>query len=61
MVPLMGPSHAPSSSVYFLLLVNAVFARATVDQQQESTNDRENLEEIILGKVFMGMVLVELS
>jgi len=44
-----------------LLLVNAVFARSAVNQQEESTNDRENLEEIVLREVFVGVVLVELE
>ncbi len=52
---------SPSSLVYLLLLVNAVFTRSAVDQQQESTNDRENLEEVVLCKVFVGMVLVKLG
>lgn len=51
----------PSCLIDLLFLVNAVFARSAVDQQQESTNDREDLEEIVLGKIFVGVVLVKLG
>jgi hypothetical protein len=51
----------PSSSIYLLLLIDAIFARSTIDQQKESTNNRENLEEVVLGKVFVGVVLMKLD
>ena len=56
----MASPPCSSRLIYLLLLVNAVFARSAIDQQQESTNDREDLEEIVLGEILVGMVLVEL-
>lgn len=46
--------------VDLLLLINTELTRATVDQQEQTTNDREDLEEIVLGKVLVWVVLVEL-
>lgn len=50
-----------SSSVHLLLLIDTVFARPTIDQQQESSNNRENLEEVVLGEVLVWMVLMKLK
>ena len=47
--------------VDLLLLVDAELARAAVDQQQETADDGEDLEEVVLGKVLVGVVLVELE
>lgn len=46
--------------VDLLLLVNAELARAAVDQQEKATNNGENLEEIVLGEILVGVLLVEL-
>lgn len=45
--------------VDLLLLVNAELAWAAVDEEQESTDDGQDLEEVVLGKVLVGVVLVE--
>jgi hypothetical protein len=47
--------------VDLLLLVDAELARTAVDQQQETANDGEDLEEVVLGEVLVRVVLVELS
>jgi hypothetical protein len=47
--------------VNLLLLVDAIFARSAVDKEQESPNNGENLEEIVLGEIFVGVVLMELG
>jgi len=57
----MASPPCSSRLIYLLLLVNAVFARSAIDQQQESTNDREDLEEIVFGKIFVGVVLMKLG
>jgi hypothetical protein len=49
------------SLVDLLLFVNAELAGATVDQQQEATNDGQDLEEIVFGKVLVRVVLVKLA
>jgi hypothetical protein len=46
--------------VDLLLLVDAELAGAAVDEQQEATNDGEDLEEVVLGEVLVGVVLVKL-
>lgn len=46
--------------VNLLLLVDAELAGAAVDQEQQTTNNGQNLEEIVLGKVLVGVVLVKL-
>ena len=48
-------------SVDLLLLVDAELAGAAVDEQQETADDGQDLEKVVLGKVLVGMVLVELS
>lgn len=50
-----------SDLVNLLLLVKAELARAAVDQQEESTDDGQDLEEVVLGKILVGVVLVQLS
>jgi hypothetical protein len=57
----MASPPCSSRLIYLLLLVNAVFARSAIDQQQESTNNREDLEEIVFGKIFVGVVLMKLG
>jgi hypothetical protein len=47
--------------VDLFLLINAIFARSTIYQQQEPPNDREDLEEVVLGKVLVGVVLMKLD
>lgn len=47
--------------VHLLLLINAELAWSTVDQEQETADNREDLEEVVLGKVLVGMVLVKLQ
>jgi hypothetical protein len=46
--------------VHLLLLVDAVFTGSAVDQQKESADDGENLKEIVLGKILVGVVFMEL-
>lgn len=50
-----------SDLVNLLLLVDAELSRAAVDQQEESTDDGQDLEEVVLGKILVGVVLVQLS
>lgn len=47
--------------VYLLLLVDGELARAAVDEQKQTTDNREDLEEIVLGEVLVGVVLVKLE
>ena len=47
--------------VHLLLLVDAELAGAAVDEEEEAADDGEDLEEVVLGKVFVGVVLVELQ
>jgi hypothetical protein len=46
--------------VDLLLLIDAELAGAAVDQEQETTHDGQDLEEVVLGKVLVRMALVEL-
>lgn len=55
-----GPYCPLTSLVDLLLLINAKLAGAAVDEEQETTNNRQDLEEVVLGKVLVGVVLVEL-
>lgn len=50
-----------SDLVNLLLLVDAELARATVDQEKQTADDGQNLEEVVLGKVLVGVVLVKLG
>jgi hypothetical protein len=46
--------------VDLLLLVKADLARAHVDEQEQAADDREDLEEVVLGEVLVGVVFMEL-
>lgn len=46
--------------VNLLLLVDAVFPGSAVHQQEETANNRKNLEEVVLREVLVGVSLVEL-
>lgn len=43
-----------------LLLIEADLAGPAVDEQQETTDNRQNLEEVVLGKVLVRVLFVEL-
>lgn len=67
-VLLQTPSARPKpgfgvffSLVNLLLLVDGELAGAAVDEQQETADNREDLEEVVLGEVLVGVVLVELG
>lgn len=47
--------------VHLLLLVKGDLAGAAVDEQEQTADDRQDLEEVVLGKVLVGVVFVELS
>lgn len=49
-----------SPLVHLLLLVDAELAGAAVDEQEESADNREDLEEIVLGEVLVGVAFVKL-
>lgn len=46
--------------VDLLLLVDAKLSGAHVDQEEETTDNREDLEEIVLSEVLVGVVVVQL-
>lgn len=63
---LLGPTcHANvgvlEQSVDLLLLVYTDLTWAHVDQQEETTHDRQSLEEIVLGEIFVWVVRMKLS
>lgn len=47
--------------VDFLLLVHAQLTRSHVHQEQKATHDGKDLEEVVLGEVLVGMILVQLD
>lgn len=50
----------PFVLIHLLLLIQAVFARPAVDKQEQTSDDRQDLEEVVFGKVLVGVVLVKL-
>lgn len=50
-----------SNLINLLLLVDAELARAAVDQEEKTADNGQDLEEVVLGKVLVRMVLVELA
>ena len=50
-----------ASLVDLFLLVEADLAGAAVDEEQQTADDRQDLEEVVLGKVLVGVVFVELE
>jgi len=51
---------ARKHSVDLFLLVYRKRTRAHIDKENESTDDRQDLEEIVFGKIPLGMVRVKL-
>lgn len=51
----------PNSLIDLLLLVNAELAGASVGEEQKTADDGKDLEEIVLGEVLVGVVLVKLE
>ena len=49
------------SLVDLLLLVDTELPGTAIDEQQETTNNGEDLEEVVLGEVLVRVVLVELD
>lgn len=52
--------HFDESLVNFLLLIDTELSGSHVDQKKKTTNNREDLEKVVLCKVLVGMVGVEL-
>ena len=46
--------------VHLLLLVEADLAGTHVDEEQQTADNGQDLEEVVLGEVLVGVVLVEL-
>lgn len=53
--------HWIHNLVHLLLLVNAVFAGTAVYEEEKTADDREDLEEIVLGEILVWVVLVKLE
>lgn len=55
-------SHIQSEAhlVNLLLLVDTELTRTHVDQEEKATDNREDLEEIVLSEVLVGVVVVQL-
>jgi hypothetical protein len=47
--------------VNLLLLVEADLAGTHVDKEEQAADDGEDLEEVVLGEILVGVVLVELQ
>jgi hypothetical protein len=58
--PSQGTGDGRAILVDLLLLVDGELAGAAVDEQQETTDNGEDLEEVVLGEVLVGVVFVEL-
>lgn len=58
--PAVAVHKASTGLVHLLLLINAELAWSTVDQEQETADNGEDLEEVVLGEVLVGVVLVKL-
>lgn len=58
---LLGAKEAVSLLVNLLLLVDGELTGAAVDEEEKTTDNGEDLEEVVLGKVLLGVVLVELQ
>lgn len=46
------------SLVHLLLLIHTELPRAHVDQQEETADDGEDLEEVVLGEILVGVMRV---
>lgn len=55
-----GLRSVPDKLVHLLLLVVAQLAGTAVNEKQETANDGKDLEEVVFGKVLVGVVLVKL-
>ena len=59
-VDLQGRGSRHGCLVHLLLLVEAVLTGTHVDEQEKAADNGEDLEEVVLGEVLVGVVLVEL-
>jgi hypothetical protein len=50
----------PASLIDLLLLINAELPGTAVDQEKQAADNRQDLEEVVLGKVLVRVVLVKL-
>lgn len=50
--------HMDEHLVDLFLLVEAYLSRTHVDQKKQSTHDRQDLEEIVLGKILVWVMWV---
>ena len=46
--------------VHLFLLIETDLARSSVDEKEETTDNGEDLEKVVLGKVLVGVSVVEL-
>jgi hypothetical protein len=46
--------------VDLLLLVDTELSRTHVDQEEKTTDNRQDLEEIVLSKVLVGVIVMKL-
>ena len=51
----------PARLVHLLLLVETDLPGSHVHQKEKTADDGEDLEEVVLDKIFVGMAVVELS
>lgn len=47
--------------IHLLLLIDRVFSWSAIHKKEETTDDGEDLEEIVFGEVLVGVVLMELE
>ena len=57
----LEPHFPRVSLIYLLLLVNAELAGAAVDEEEKTADDGEDLEEVVLGEVLVGVELAQLK
>lgn len=55
-----GAARSVLGLIDLLLLVDAELAGSAVDEQQEAADNGQDLEKVVLGKVLVGVVLVQL-
>ena len=58
---LMLPMLAGTKLVHLLLLINTKLPGPHVDQEEQPTHDRQDLEEVVFGKVLLRVVVMELK
>jgi hypothetical protein len=60
-IVIFDPYRAPQILIHLFLLIETVFAWSAIHKQKKASDDRQDLKEIVFGKIFVRVAFVELQ